>query len=83
MNTITRMDIPIDSLKSPKTAIDVSSQKNMDRFMNTLNQTKAGSTPPDILVPYRLISVKKNKNFFMQIRLLNQEVVQSKQLKAH
>ena len=35
------------------------------------------------LVPYRLISVKKNKNFFMQIRLLNQEVVQSKQLKAH
>ncbi len=50
MKRIGISEIPIEALRSPKTAIDVSTQKGMDRFMNTLNMTKNGSTPPDILV---------------------------------
>jgi hypothetical protein len=43
-------DIPINQLLSPKSSIDVSTTINMDRFMNTLNQTKAGLIPPPITV---------------------------------
>ena len=51
MNTIGRKEVSIDSLLSPKKNINLSdSQKNMDRFMDTLNKTKSGSKPPDILI---------------------------------
>jgi hypothetical protein len=43
-------DIPVGQLLSPKTGIDVSTNAKMDRYMNTLNQTKAGSPAPPILV---------------------------------
>lgn len=43
-------NLPVSQLLSPKPSIDVSTTVNMDLFMNTLNQTKAGSIPPPILV---------------------------------
>jgi hypothetical protein len=43
-------DISVNQLLSPKSSIDVSTPTSMDRFMSTLNKTKAGSTPPPILV---------------------------------
>ena len=44
-------DLPIDSLRSPKSSINLTnSQVNMDRFMDTLDRTKAGSRPPHITV---------------------------------
>jgi RHS repeat-associated protein len=48
--TVGTQNIPVDRLLSPKSSIDVSTGGKMDRFMNTLNQTKAGSTPPPITV---------------------------------
>ena len=43
-------NIPISQLLSPKPSIDVSTTVNMNRFMDTLNKTKAGSVPPPITV---------------------------------
>ncbi len=43
-------NLPVSQVLSPKPCIDVRSTVNMDRFMNILNQTKAGSVPPPILV---------------------------------
>jgi hypothetical protein len=45
-----RQDVPISNLLSPKPTIDVSTAKDMSRFMSTLDQTRVGSTPPPILV---------------------------------
>jgi RHS repeat-associated protein len=47
-NEIGRTDIPIDKLRSPKDSIDVGRQVDMDRWLKTWEQTKAGSTPPPI-----------------------------------
>ena len=44
-------DVPIDSLRSPnKNSIDISNNVNSDRFFDTLDKTKAGSTPPPITI---------------------------------
>lgn len=43
-------NIPINQLLSPKPSIYVSTTVNMNRFMDTLNKTKAGSVPPSITV---------------------------------
>jgi len=43
-------NVPINQLLSPKPSIDVSTVDYWDRFMNTLNQTKAGSVPPPIKI---------------------------------
>jgi len=43
--------LSLDLLRSPyKNSIDVSHQRKMDRFMETLNQIKSGSIPPPIIV---------------------------------
>lgn len=42
--------ISIDSLLSPKQNISMTRQKDADRFMNTLNQTQAGSKAPNIQI---------------------------------
>ncbi|HXG66407.1 MAG TPA: hypothetical protein VNO70_15010 [Blastocatellia bacterium] len=48
---IGRREVPIDSLRvTTKSSIDVSTQKEWDRFMRTFNQTRAGSPAPPILV---------------------------------
>jgi hypothetical protein len=50
-NTIARRDVPIDSLRAPtKRSIDVSTQKDWERFMKTFNQVKAGAPTPPILI---------------------------------
>lgn len=50
-NTIARRDVPIDSLRAPtKEKIDVSTQKDWERFMKTFNQVKAGAPTPPILI---------------------------------
>jgi hypothetical protein len=50
-NTITQSEVPLDVLRSPhKTTIDVSTQRKWDRFIKTFNKTRAGLTPPDILI---------------------------------
>ncbi len=44
-------ELSLDLLRSPyKNSIDVSHQRKMDRFMETLNQIKSGSNPPPIIV---------------------------------
>jgi len=43
-------ELPIGSLLSPKQNISMTRQKDADRFMNTLNQTQAGSKAPNIQV---------------------------------
>ena len=43
-------EIPIGLLLSPKKNISLTRQIDADRFMNTLNQTKSGSKPPNIQV---------------------------------
>ena len=47
---VSTQQIPISQLLSPKASINVSSGAKMDRFMETLKQTKAGSAPPPITV---------------------------------
>ena len=50
-NTIAKRDVPIDSLRvTTKRSIDVSTQKDWERFMRTFNQVKAGSLTPPILI---------------------------------
>jgi RHS repeat-associated protein len=45
------VNLPIETLKSPnKTNIDVSTNTNMDRWMNVFDQTREGSIPPPIRV---------------------------------
>ncbi len=50
-NTIARRDVPIESLRAPtKQRIDISTQKDWERFMKTFNQVKAGEPTPPILI---------------------------------
>ena len=42
------MDMP--TMTKSANTIDVSHQRKMDRFMETLNQIKSGSNPPPIIV---------------------------------
>jgi RHS repeat-associated protein len=44
------VEVPLGSLRSPKSVIDVSSPRDMTRWMKTLGQTLRGSEPPPILV---------------------------------
>ena len=44
-------DLPIDSLLSPKSSIDISTSREADRFFrNNLDRARAGSVPPPITV---------------------------------
>jgi len=46
-----KADLPIDSLRSPKSSIDISTNSAADRFFkNNLEPAKAGSVPPPIMV---------------------------------
>jgi hypothetical protein len=50
-STIAKREVSIDSLRvTTKRSIDVSTQKDWERFMKTFNQVKAGSPTPPILV---------------------------------
>ncbi|MBI1760823.1 MAG: hypothetical protein HYR56_05230 [Acidobacteria bacterium] len=50
-HTIARHDVPIDALRvTTKRSIDVSTQKEWERFMKTFNEVKAGLPTPPILV---------------------------------
>ncbi|MCI0387592.1 MAG: hypothetical protein MOB07_02310 [Acidobacteria bacterium] len=50
-NTVGRRDVPIDSLRvTTKKSIDVSTQKEWERFMKTFNEVKSGSPTPPILI---------------------------------
>ncbi|MGH9842733.1 MAG: hypothetical protein ACREEM_28650 [Blastocatellia bacterium] len=51
--TVERREVPIDSLRvTTKKNIDVSTEKNRERFMKTFNQVKAGlPTPPILITP--------------------------------
>jgi len=44
------VEVPIDALRSPKSAIDATTTSGRTRWMNTLRQTLSGSQPPPILV---------------------------------
>jgi hypothetical protein len=44
------IDLRIEDLLSPKPAIDVSSAAKFNRFKDTLDKIRAGSTPPPIIV---------------------------------
>ncbi|MGH9853366.1 MAG: hypothetical protein ACREBD_26295 [Blastocatellia bacterium] len=52
-NTVERRDVPVDSLRvTTKRSIDVSTQKDWERFMKTFNQVKSGlPTPPILITP--------------------------------
>jgi hypothetical protein len=43
-------DLPIESLRSPKDAIDVSTTAKFRRFKETLDKTRLGSVPPPLIV---------------------------------
>ena len=46
-NTVAKRDVPIDSLRVlTKRSIDVSTQRDWERFMKTFNQVKAGLPTP-------------------------------------
>lgn len=48
---IGRANLSLDSLKSPKANIDLTSlQANMNRWMGTFKKTQSGSKAPDIIV---------------------------------
>ena len=47
---VTQQDIPISQLLSPKPLIDLSLSRYVDRFMDTLSLTRAGSIPPPITI---------------------------------
>lgn len=50
-NTVEKRDVPIDSLRvTTKRNIDVSTQRDWERFMKTFNHVKAGSPTPPILI---------------------------------
>jgi hypothetical protein len=50
-HTVARQDVPIDALcVTTKRSIDVSTQKEWERFMKTFNEVKAGLPTPPILV---------------------------------
>ncbi len=48
--TLSRMDVPIEALRSPKAAIDVSNAQKAQRFGTTLQKTQSGSVPPAIQI---------------------------------
>ena len=52
-NTVEKRDVPIDSLRvTTKSSIDVSTQRDWERFMKTFNQVKADlPTPPILITP--------------------------------
>jgi hypothetical protein len=50
-NTVGKREVPLDSLQiTTKRSIDISTQKDWERFMKTFNQVKAGSPTPPILI---------------------------------
>ncbi len=50
-NTVARREVLIDSLRiTTKRSIDISTQRDWERFMKTFDQVKAGSPTPPILV---------------------------------
>jgi len=50
-NTVEWRDVPVDSLRvTTKSSIDVSTQKDWERFMKTFNQVKSNSPTPPILI---------------------------------
>lgn len=50
-HTVARRDVPVDSLRvTTKRSIDVSTQKEWERFMKTFNEVKAGLPTRPILV---------------------------------
>jgi hypothetical protein len=50
-STIAKREVSIDSLQvTTKRSIDVSTQKDWERFMKTFHQVKAGSPTPPILI---------------------------------
>lgn len=50
-NAIAKRDVPLDSLRvTTKQSIDVSTQRDWERFMKTFNRVKADLPTPPILV---------------------------------
>src|SRR5262245_51555922 len=80
-NTVERRSVPIDSLRSTtKHSIDLSTQKDWERFMKTFNQVKAGlPTPPIQLRPeikgegFRIFSLTRQERAIEGVAMIRAE----------